>query len=570
MKKGNIKLYGLIAAVMLLGPMGCKEELNLDNPNAPTLAGSVVDESGFVSFIQGGIYNVGFSRGADWLGDSYFSLPWGYHELMADNIGASASNNQITNIAQPLSITLDDASVLNNPAKQVDIIRVYNSRAASGAGNNLLYYQWGNMYALNNACNQILANTDHIQYNMDKATSIATIQAFCYWWKGYAYAGIGSLYVSGIIADDASPSVTASTKITNDYVDKSAIIARSNYYFNLAITTLQTIKASMDLPTYNSVLGELIPSICQVGNGGVMDPDMFIRNINTMLARNILVNKLSTFVNGVPGSPITKSLMTPMQSADWASILTLTTNGVQQGDKIFTARSTAISSNTIFTATSGNVAAQTAAKASSSTFKISERFLSYLSSRGDARFVNNFNTSSAYTDNYAYTTRYTMVNGGTGANSSYVYGNRTPGAYEVVIASSYEENELMKAEANIQSGNIDLGVASIDAVRTYMGAGLAPIGNGKTLAQALTELVSERRVSLAFRGLSFYDNRRYGWSYDVSLGGGNYKQVVIHAGTVNTNATINYNFLDYWDIPADETVLNPPSASSAPITNPNY
>ena len=37
-----------------------------------------------------------------------------------------------------------------------------------------------------------------------------------------------------------------------------------------------------------------------------------------------------------------------------------------------------------------------------------------------------------------------------------------------------------------------------------------------------------------------------------------------------TNSTIDYNFLDYWDIPADETVLNPPGAGSAAVINPNF
>jgi hypothetical protein len=95
-------------------------------------------------------------------------------------------------------------------------------------------------------------------------------------------------------------------------------------------------------------------------------------------------------------------------------------------------------------------------------------------------------------------------------------------------------------------------------------------GSGIALVPALNELVSERRISLIFRGLSFYDNRRWGWSYDKSLGGGVFGQFVRNGGTNYTNATVNYNFLDYWDIPADEIVLNPPSGTSVPVTNTNY
>ena len=40
---------------------------------------------------------------------------------------------------------------------------------------------------------------------------------------------------------------------------------------------------------------------------------------------------------------------------------------------------------------------------------------------------------------------------------------------------------------------------------------------------------------------------------------------------MNHNATIDYNFMDYWDIPADEIILNPPSSATAKVvTNPNY
>jgi starch-binding outer membrane protein, SusD/RagB family len=565
MKKNKL-IYFLILA-MLAFPTACKDELDIQNPNSPTLAGSVVDEAGFVSFAQGVTYNNGFSRGAQWLGNSYFSLPWGYHELLADNVGASAANNQITNIGQPFSVTLEPGKTLTNPSSQTSIIRTFNNRAATGAGNNALYYQWSNMYALNNACNQILDNADRIVYTGDKVTKVNTVKAWAYWWKGYAYAAIGSMYVAGIIADEASKTTILTSDVTGNYVPKEAIMTKSNEYLNLAKTTLQGITKTGD---YSEMLGNLIPSFCQVGRGGVLTTDMWIRNINTMLARNILVNKLAPFVNQNPNATISKSLITPMSASDWNNIITLTTDGVKSTDLIFTARSTEVSSNTIFTANSGNVAAQTATNASTATFKISERFRQYFRT-GDKRFDNNFSTTSTYTDNYVYSTRYTLRNNGAGLEGVKVYASRTAGAYEAVIASSYEENDLMLAEAYIRTGKINDGLILIDAVRASQGAGIAKVaGTGLSLVQAMNELVSERRLSLVFRGLSFYDNRRWGWSYDVSLGGGVYGQFVRNGGVNYTNAQLNYNFMDFWDVPADETVLNPPSASSAPVTNPNY
>ena len=86
----------------------------------------------------------------------------------------------------------------------------------------------------------------------------------------------------------------------------------------------------------------------------------------------------------------------------------------------------------------------------------------------------------------------------------------------------------------------------------------------------MQELTMERLASLAFRGLSFYDLRRWGWTYAIANGGGRYGTTLLFKGNVYTNATINYNFMDYWDVPADETDKNKPSADSAPVKNVNY
>jgi hypothetical protein len=103
-----------------------------------------------------------------------------------------------------------------------------------------------------------------------------------------------------------------------------------------------------------------------------------------------------------------------------------------------------------------------------------------------------------------------------------------------------------------------------------MGAGLAAVsGTGLTLLQAKEELRRERRIALAFRGLSFYDARRLKISEPVSGGGGRTGCVVIPtSGVVNTNATIEYGYIDYWDVPDNELAYNPAVAGSAPTKNP--
>jgi len=75
--------------------------------------------------------------------------------------------------------------------------------------------------------------------------------------------------------------------------------------------------------------------------------------------------------------------------------------------------------------------------------------------------------------------------------------------------------------------------------------------------------------ALAFRGLAFYDARRWKVIDPVSAGGGRTGCVVIsNAGALNTNATIDYNYLDYWDVPEMKLAYNPPAAGSFAIKNP--
>jgi starch-binding outer membrane protein, SusD/RagB family len=134
----------------------------------------------------------------------------------------------------------------------------------------------------------------------------------------------------------------------------------------------------------------------------------------------------------------------------------------------------------------------------------------------------------------------------------------------------YEENQLMKAEALINTNQIEAGLAIIDAIRTAQGAGLAAVtGTGLNLAQAKEELRRERRIVCAFRGISFYDARRWKVIDAIAQGGGRTGCVALkNTGAVSTNATIEYNYLDYWDVPGNELTYNPASGSSAPVVNP--
>jgi hypothetical protein len=100
-RRGRYTLYSLAVAVLLIST-SCKKQLDVKDPNDPTFGVNVTSESGLAAYAKGGIYWNGFNYSDGWLGDSYFSLPWGYHELMGDVVGGGqGSNNQTTTMGVP-------------------------------------------------------------------------------------------------------------------------------------------------------------------------------------------------------------------------------------------------------------------------------------------------------------------------------------------------------------------------------------------------------------------------------------------------------------------------------------
>jgi hypothetical protein len=527
----------------------CKKELDVKNPNEPTPEAST-NEPGIISLAQGGVYVNGFKDLK--YGDGVFGLYWsgamGFHEMLGDVIGAEAANSFENQIGCPDKITLDNGSVVpnpNNPNKWYAFHRTVNQNDQQGS--NFIFYEWAYSYNTIAACNKVLAILPDVEFSGNSATKLATMKAWCHFWKGYAYGRIGSIFYAGIINDDAEGGTNG------NYVTKEAMIAESNKQYDLAIADLNAATSTAD---YSAIISKLIPSFCRVGKGLPPTTAMWIRNISTLKARNILVNKT----------------VASMAAGDWSSILTLTNAGLLSGDYIFTGRTTATGD---FLPSSG---ATVASRVQSTDpggggFKLSERWVQEFKA-GDKRFTNNVKFGATWIGNSdrgnAFNTRYTLYNGGNGVAGTYIYANTASGEFELPLTGTYEENALMKAEALINSSQIDQGLAQVDAVRTYMGAGLAAVsGTGLTLAQAKEELRRERRIALAFRGLSFYDARRLKISEPVSGGGGRTGCIVIPtSGVVNTNATIEYGYLDYWDVPDNELAYNPAAAGSAPTKNP--
>ncbi len=568
-KRKGYNVYFVLPAILLIIFSSCKKQLDVKDPNDPTFAGNVTSETGITAFAKGGVYWNGFNYSDVWLGDSYFSLPWGYHELMGDVIGGGqGSNNQTTTMGVPQNFQADPndpSTVFTNPSPEVSIIRGFNTTAASANANNALYYEWVNMYALNNVCNLTLEHLTNVpSLSTDKAN---TIKAWCYWWKGYAYAQIGTLYYAGLVVDH-------SNEIISKYLPQDSIIIESNKNLNLAMTLLSGISNQGD---YSTIIAELIPQQNQVGLGRPLSSVQWIRTINTMLARNVLLNYLSPFVNGNPAATISKASVPVMSSAGWQAIIAYCNKGIQQGDYVFTGRTSA--SNSFFSQSGGSVAGILTASNQTTTYKLSERLVQNFKS-GDKRLANfTQKNGTFYGDANSNSTRWSLADGAKDSVngvpiSSFgipILGSRQVGKLEIYIGPTYEENALMLAEASIRTGNIETGLGYIDNVRSFQGAGVAAVkGTGLTLTQALKELTMERLAALALRGLSFYDTRRWGWTYSIANGGGRYGTVMIYNKTVYTNATINYNFMDYWDIPADEIQKNTPAAGSAVVVNPNY
>ncbi len=542
----NKKIFVAISFLVLL--IGCKKDLTIENPNSPTPA-SLNSETGIVSYATGGVYITGFRtlKYTDGVFGPFWSGALGFHEMMGDVIGCDAANAFMNQIGCPEKVTFDNGSSSANPnAPNTQRALIKQINFNSSAGNNTLYYEWAYMYNLIKVCNLLLEKVDGISYSGDAASKKAAIKAWAYWWKGYAYSRIGSTYYAGIINN--------SSETTNgNYVTKEAIITEANANLDKAVAAANGAASAAE---FTAMLVKIIPSYFQAGKGNATTPAMLARNVNTLKARNLLVNK--TVAN--------------MAAGDWANVLTLVNNGIQSGDNVFTIRTDAVGN--LFT--SGQmITGRTQSNApGANTYKLSERWVQEFKT-GDARKTQNVTQGTAYTGQSdrgnAHFTRFSLKDGGTGLAGVVVLSNTTPSALEVYAAGTFEENELMKAEALINTSQINPGLTIIDNIRTLQGAGLTAVsGTGLTLAQAKEELRRERRVVLAFRGISFYDARRWGIIKSLASGGGRTGAVLVSStGGLSTNGSIDYNYLDYWDVPGNELTYNAPAAGSAPVVNPN-
>ena len=542
MKKGIV--ISMLLAVILLA---CKKQLDVKNPNSPTPE-TANTELGIIALAQGGVYYNGF-HGLKYGGfyGNYFNDPVTYLELMGDVVGVEAANQYINQFSTPDKIIYDDGSVQTNPqTPPTEVALIHTINTNDNASNNPLYYSWAYAYSLNKAMNVVLHTIDNVSFvTGDQESKRDAIKAWAYFWKGYAYSNIGSLYYAGVIDSTSTPTTNG------NYLTHDKIIEEANADFDKSLSFANAANAA----DFAKVIGQLIPDICQAGNGGVLNATMWAHNVSTMKARNLMVNSDAA-------------------ATDWAAIAQLTApgTGISVGDKFFVAYSNQTSD--IFGANGGNTASL-ATKVIPSLW-ISERFIQEFDTTNDLRFKNNFSLlpsfyAGDFTRGTAVATRFYMIPDGNGLKSASgvstkVFGSVTVGAYELRLASYLEENLVMQAEAQINLGNADAGFKAIDQLHDMQGSGLPHLA-GTTPTLSAKEIVRrERRIQVAFTGLSFYDARRWG-----ILDKGRTGAVAIDKnGKVWNNATINYNYMDYWDVPGNETAYNTASAGSAAVFNPKY
>ncbi len=406
--------------------------------------------------------------------------------------------------------------------------------------------EWSGAYLAIAMANKLMATLDDpsstIRFTKNADTKKKTLKTWALWWKGYMYSRVGSMYISGLIVNEFG-------KSNGNYVDRPSVMAEATRNFDEALSILSSLPQD---DSYNEIMTSIVPDFND--NAKIVSPDMWTRMINTYKARNILVAKK----------------ITDMTPTDWTNIVALASTGLQSSDNIFTLGMTPNDLNGL---TAGFHPYQNCNDANA--FMLASERLIQEFKPGDSRLNKNFHIlSEPYVNvqgrGWTFGTRYGFVDieeGGSFATAQNL--GQWP------ITPTYEENQLMLAEAKIRMGNTDEGLTYVDAVRAYQAAGIGLVsGTGLTQAQALEELRIERRIGLFLRGVAFYDARRWGVIAPESQGGGRTgAKIMVPAAVYDPEADglpgaypcyIEYNYMDYWDIPTIELDFNKPTLGSVP------
>lgn len=542
-----MKKYLLYTTLVLVSFSCKKSSLELANPNFPTPETSLKTEAGLQAFSLGVLQRMVANVPDEGQANIYFIGAMAIHSALGDETFQPYGNFSIRWVNQPLKITLPSGQVVINPngIDQKTQLQGFNSRDAGER--NAFMYEWSASYYIITQCNQLLKSLDDPALSLggDAATKKATFKAWALWWKGYAYFRIGSQYLAGVINNEVGAT-------NSNFVVHDKLMQEADRNLNECLNTLNGLQANAD---YNTTMKAIVAAFND--NQNVVTPDMWKRQIYTLQARNLLVNKK----------------LKNMTAADWAQILSLANKGIQASDNIFKFGMDPNAANDI---SNGGYHPYAFIGEAVQYLFVSERLIQEFKPT-DKRFTQNFVQFAVPKVNIRgrglqLGTRWNPVyieNGGRYATAA----NRGT----VPWACSYEENELMKAEAMIKTSNIQQGLQLVDAVRTYQGSGLAAVANtGLNAAQAYEELRRERRIALFLWGTAWYDARRWGVTEPAAQGGGRAGAIVVVPGDLLVPAQaapaavpcfIDYTYMDYWDVPLNELDFNAPSSGSAPVKN---
>jgi hypothetical protein len=552
----NRAILPALAAILLLG--ACKKTiLQLPNPNLPTPNGSLVTEGGIDAFAEGIFYKwIAFETGDGNI--NFFDIAWYMESNMGDEDFTPYSNFGSRYPMNIASITLPPPynTVVPNPsgfATNLAILESFNSRSA-GDGNSI-QYEWDCFYYVNAQANTLLQALDNpaLKLSGDAATKKKLLQAWAYYWKGYSYSKLGSMYLAAVIDD--SPDSTAKGLTSNVYLVHDSVIGAANRNFAQAASLFGSITENSD---YDTTFKAIIPSF-NVPNQ-VITPAMWVRQINSFEARNYLVNRK----------------VAAMTAADWTTILNLTAGGMTQTDYTLRWGVAPLGVPDLTKNLGYPFHPMVLHTVFGGLSFVSERLIQDIQP-GDQRFTKGFEpyptgvVVNVLNRGIQFGTRYAPVDiekGGLYATENY------SSAATVPIAPTWEETALMTAEADIYLGNVNAGLQLIDQVRASQNAGLPTLANsGISQDSAISQLHSERRIGLYLHNVSWYDARRWGITAPASQGGGRIGNIVVPGSLINQTAAqvlpcfINYDFVDYWDVPQNELDFNPAGANSAPVKN---
>ncbi|CAL2093165.1 RagB/SusD family nutrient uptake outer membrane protein [Tenacibaculum sp. 190524A05c] len=532
-----MKKFKLLSIFVLGLLVSCQDNLiDTDiepvNQNEPTLA-ALLTPTGMQGYAKGMyIHTTDPARSVN------FWFVSGYHETMGDNLTMPWGNfggrwvNQTASlqfdsnvlVPPPTGITIPASQTITPPAggPQPGEIAVRNTRAAGS--DNPTQYEWAEYYAVNNHANVILDNIDNTEDL--SASQKDAYKAWALWWKAYAYSRLGLMYEQGVIND--VPGAT-----NNSFVNSAGLIAESERILDVLTTTINGVA---DATAFNAILSDVQIDIA----GNSVDMAGLVKNINSLRARNLVYS----------------TKVADMTAADWNNVITWCNNGVSANTEAFsmTSEATVLDNGWLPGVVSGFW------------YFPSPRLIQDINA-GDNRldayfdpfvFPNPRGRGIQYGCNYFWKDPSPIVSG-------------TAGAIKLYYGATHEENELLLAEAKIRTSDIEGGLAHLDAVRNLQNSGLpATVGTGLSQADAWEEVRKERRLALIFRGLAFYDARRYGIASGSRTGAwvvGLTEQVpntdpVQTYTPVYTNATINYGYLEYWPVPAFESDFNSPGAQN--------